>query len=83
MDPVTYFVALAFERNADDQLVAGETRERPSAEAALSEARRMARRAAGAIAFSRTGDPATGEYRDAVVLEVFGDVPEFDLLRVN
>jgi hypothetical protein len=32
--------------------------------------------AACAIAFSRTGDPATGDFRDAIVLPKFGDVPD-------
>jgi hypothetical protein len=30
----------------------------------------------GAVAFSRTGDPATGNFRDATVLRKFGDVPD-------
>ena len=30
----------------------------------------------GAIAFSRTGDPATGDFGDAKVLKKFGDVPD-------
>jgi hypothetical protein len=29
---------------------------------------------AGALAFSRTGDPAMGEFHDAVVLTQFGEV---------
>ena len=29
---------------------------------------------AGALAFSSTGDPATGEFQDAVVLAQFGEV---------
>jgi hypothetical protein len=29
---------------------------------------------AGALAFSRTGDPALGEFQDAVVLAQFGEV---------
>jgi hypothetical protein len=28
----------------------------------------------GAIAFSRTGDPALGDFEDAVVLKTFGEV---------
>jgi hypothetical protein len=31
---------------------------------------------AGALAFSRTGDPATGEFEDAKVIRKFGDVPD-------
>ena len=30
----------------------------------------------GAVAFSRTGDPATGDFSDAKVIEKFGDVPD-------
>jgi hypothetical protein len=29
-----------------------------------------------AVAFSRTGDPATGDFRDATVLRKFGDLPD-------
>jgi hypothetical protein len=29
----------------------------------------------GAVAFSRTGDPATGDFSDAKVIKKFGDVP--------
>jgi hypothetical protein len=28
----------------------------------------------GAIAFSRTGDPALGDFEDAVILRAFGEV---------
>ena len=31
---------------------------------------------AGAIAFCRTGDPATGEFGDAKLIRKFGDVPD-------
>jgi hypothetical protein len=34
----------------------------------------------GAIAFSRTGDPALGDFEDAVVLKTVGEVDE-GLLR--
>ena len=30
----------------------------------------------GAVAFSRSGDPATGDFREATVLRKFGDVPD-------
>jgi len=36
--------------------------------------------AAGAVAFSRTGDPADGEFEDAVVIHRFGEVPDVDAL---
>ena len=31
---------------------------------------------AGAVAFSRSGDPNVGEFDDAVILKTFGQVPE-------
>jgi hypothetical protein len=30
----------------------------------------------GAVAFSRTGDPATGNFSDAKVIKKFGDLPD-------
>jgi hypothetical protein len=30
----------------------------------------------GAVAFSRTGDPAAGDFSDARVIRKFGDVPD-------
>lgn len=30
----------------------------------------------GAVAFGRTGDPATGDFSDAEVIRKFGDVPD-------
>jgi hypothetical protein len=29
----------------------------------------------GAVAFSRTGDPATGDFGDATIIKKFGEVP--------
>ena len=77
---MTYFVAMPFDRNEEGDLVAGEAQDRQSAGAAESAARRMAETAAGAVAFSRTGDPATGEFEDFVVLLEFGEVPSIEEL---
>jgi hypothetical protein len=30
----------------------------------------------GAVAFSRTGDPATGDFGDAKIIKKFGEVPD-------
>ena len=50
----------------------------PSARAALSRANAMALEEgnSGAIAFSRTGDPMTGEFSDARFCRKFGDTPD-------
>jgi hypothetical protein len=71
---VTYFVVIPFDRNDDGDLAAGAAREAISAASAERGARELALRHAGAVAFSRTGDPSTGEFEDAVILAQFGDV---------
>ena len=52
-----------------------EPMEARSSAAAVSRARALAAKEAGAIAFSRSGDPDIGEFADAVVLFREGDVP--------
>jgi len=78
MAAVTYFVVLAFIRSEDGDLVATEPREAPSADRAVRMARSLAATIphSGAIAFSRTGDPAAGDFEDAVILQTFGEVDE-------
>jgi hypothetical protein len=71
---VTYFVVVPFDRNDDGDLAAGAAKEAISARAAERGARELAFRHAGAVAFSRTGDPSTGEFEEAIILAQFGDV---------
>jgi hypothetical protein len=75
MGEITYFVALPFARTEDGDLVAGEALECQSAFRAVREAERLARKHAGAVAFSRSGDPSIGEFSDAEVIKRFGDLP--------
>jgi hypothetical protein len=76
MADLTYFVALPFERNSDGELVAGEPRDAQSQSAAVRLAAALAATKAGAVAFSRTGDPSTGEFADAVILARYGEVAD-------
>jgi hypothetical protein len=71
---VTYHVVVAFDRDAEGDLKPGEARGVLSPIIAERRARALAQEHAGALAFSRTGDPATGEFQDAVVLAQFGEV---------
>jgi hypothetical protein len=73
MSAITYYVALPFKRDEDGELVADIPRECPSPLNAIQTARRLASDSIGSIAFSRSGDPATGEFTDAVVLHTFGE----------
>ena len=76
MADVTYYVALPF-GIGDDGPEPREAIECTSANAGIRSAERMARTEGhiGAMAFSRTGDPGSGEFADAVLLKAFGEVP--------
>jgi hypothetical protein len=74
---ITYFVALPFDV-ADGGVVVGEPIECLSPAAAIERAQGLWKILGhtGAVAFSRTGDLATGDFSDATVLRKFGDVPD-------
>jgi hypothetical protein len=76
MAEVTYYVALPFVAS-DDGVAAGEPTECLNPNAAVMRAEALSRKDGhvGAVAFSRTGDPATGDFSDAKVIRKFGDVP--------
>jgi hypothetical protein len=64
---VTYYVVVPFDWSEDGDLVAGPPQEATSAGSAERRARTLAVKHAGAVAFSRSGDPTIGEFQDAVV----------------
>jgi hypothetical protein len=76
LDNITYYVALPFVRSEEGDLVAGEPRDYQLANAAVRGARSMAAISAGAIAFSRTGNPAIGEFQPAHILARFGETSD-------
>src|ERR1700726_4593975 len=77
MSEVTYYVALPLVA-ADDGIAAGEAVECFNPSAVVMKADALSRRPGhvGAVAFSRTGDPATGDFGDATVMRKFGEVPD-------
>jgi hypothetical protein len=70
----TYYVVVPFDRNSQGEPEPGLAREALSAVLAKRLARALAAEHGGAIAFSRSGDPETGEFQDPVVLATFGEV---------
>ncbi len=76
MSNVTYYVAMGFERDEQGDLVAMDPAECQSSTQAISRARSLASSRAGAVAFSRTGDPMLGDFEEAVVLFSAGEVPD-------
>ena len=82
MAAMTYYVALAFKRSEDGgDIIACDPKEARSSEQAIRMAASMAKMEehCGAIAFSRTGDPALGDFEDAVILKTVGEVDLGDL----
>jgi hypothetical protein len=77
MPEVTYYVALPFVAS-DDGIAPGEAVECFSPSAAVMRAEALSRKEGyfGAVAFSRSGDPATGDFSDAKVIRKFGNVPD-------
>ena len=76
MPEVTYYFALPFVV-VDDRMTVGELTQCFNPNAAIMGAEALSRKEGhvGAIAFSRTGDPATGDFRAEVIVK-FGDVPD-------
>lgn len=77
MAEVTYYVSLPFVAS-EDGIAAGQPVECLNPNAAVMRAKALSRKEGhvGAVAFSRTGDPATGDFSDAKVIRKFGDVPD-------
>jgi hypothetical protein len=69
-----YYVVVPFDRTQEGDICPGPAQVVISADAARRRARTLAGAHAGAIAFSRAGDPVTGEFADAIVLARFGEV---------
>jgi hypothetical protein len=78
MADVTYYVAMPFLQDDSGLPIAGSAEECQSSTTALRRAEILSRTTGhiGAIAFSRTGDPMIGEFRDARLLQKFGEVPD-------
>lgn len=71
---ITYYVALPFDVSEEGDLVLGEAKDYKTRSADVM-AELMVRTQAGAIAFSRMGDLATGEFEPAVILGRYGGYP--------
>lgn len=73
---VTYFVVQGFVRGKNGYPIPEESREVPSARYARALCERLMLDRMAAVAFSRSGDPATGEWQDAVVICRLGAVSD-------
>ena len=78
MADLTYYVAMPFLQDETGSPMAGAAEECQSSSSALRRAELLSRAAGsiGAVAFSRTGDPMSGEFAEAKLLRKFGEVPD-------
>lgn len=75
----TYFVVQPYQETNRGGLVALPAIAAKDADHALRLVSHQKRVAAGVIAFSRRGDPETGDYEDAVVLSRWGRLPDDEM----
>lgn len=75
---LTYFVVQSFNFTPRGAVTAERAVEVQDAEHALRLAEKLAECSAGVVAFSRTGDPASGEFEDAIILYANGIVPALE-----
>lgn len=73
---VTLCVVQPFEADGKGNVGPGQAYQASDGYTAVRKAQKLNDKVVGAIAFSRTGDMRTGEFDDAVLLGVFGAVPE-------
>jgi hypothetical protein len=73
-----FYVAMPFTPADGGGLAPGQAVECFSQSSAIRRAEAMSHHEAnaGAVAFSRRGDPNLGEFEDAVIIKSFGEVPE-------
>lgn len=71
----TYHVVQTFSRGPKGAVIADLPREMPSADQAERLARRASAEKVATVAFSRSGDPITGDWDDAIILFQSGDLP--------
>ncbi|TXN24001.1 hypothetical protein [Methylobacterium sp. WL9] len=70
----TYFVIQSFSRERGGLRMDSPVQAQSEA-SALRQAERLSERKPGVIAFSRTGNPTTGEFDEPVVIASYGRVP--------
>ena len=76
MTTVTYYVVIPYSRSDEGDLVQAEPMEAQSRHAAMRLAAQVAAGTVGAVAFSRTGDPATGDFEPAQWIVRHGETPD-------
>lgn len=73
---VTYFVVQTFQKGRKGVLIADQPRQARDEGHCKYLAERLSHGAQAVVAFSRRGDPTSGDWEDAVILAQYGQVPD-------
>jgi hypothetical protein len=73
---VTYFVVQTYQVGKRGALIPDQPKQARDRQHLDALAVRMARTCVAVIAFSRAGDPETGDWEDAVIISQHGQVPQ-------
>lgn len=72
---ITYYVVQSFQRGKKGMLIADIPRQTATLAQCENLAHRLADKCASVIAFSRSGDPETDDWGDAVLIAQHGEMP--------
>lgn len=72
---ITYFVVQSFQRGKKGALIPDEPKQARDQNHCVILAERLSKVSASVVAFSRSGDPDSGDWEDAVLIAQYGDVP--------
>lgn len=73
---ITYFVVQSFSAQKKGAITADPPMQAATEEQAKRTAERLSLHKPAVFAFSRTGDPSTGEYEPAEILCSYGELPD-------
>lgn len=74
MASITYYVVVPFIKDDNGNIVPGEAQDAPNRDAARRRAQAALGKHIGAIAFQRTGDPDSGDFKEGEIIAEFGEV---------
>jgi hypothetical protein len=72
---ITYFVIQSFQKGKKGMLIPDQPRQARDRNHCELVAERLALTSDSVVAFSRTGDPVSGDWDDAVIIARHGEVP--------
>lgn len=72
---ITYFVVQTFQKGKKGALIPDLPRPAHDRSHCERVAEKLAQKSAGVVAFSRTGDPESDDWEDAMIISQYGETP--------